>query len=236
MGCWNEAISEGQMALNAAEEFSDNSAISFAAWILSFAYMRKLDLSRAIKYATYAVDRASTPADKAWAQTGLAVAWLKTGEVKKGIQILASTAKTYQAVNWIFGVVWTKAYLGEGYWLNGTYDEAKRVLEESLELAGRYGFRFYIAFSHRILGEISRITTPDQSSAHFEKSISILKEIKAENELALAYGGYGRLYKQQRRIEKAREFFKKALKILESLGTMNEPEKIRKELAELPEI
>ena len=85
------------------------------------------------------------------------------------------------------------------------------------------------------MGEIARKTNPDQSSAYFDKSISILKEIKAENELALAFGGYGRLYKQQRRIERAREFLKKSLEILESLGTMNEPEKIRNELHELSE-
>ena len=234
MGCWNEAISEIQMALNTAEEFSDNSVISFTAWVLSFAYTRKLDLSRAIKYATYAVDKASTPADKAWAQTGLAYAWFKTGEVKKGIQIFASTANTFQAVNWINGVVWAKAFLGEGYWLNGTYNEAKRALEESLELAGRYGFRFYVGFCHRILGEISRITSSDQAYDHFEKSISVAKQIKAKNELALAYAGYGRYYMKKGNIVQAREYLTKALELFEHLGTLVEPDKIRKEMADLP--
>ena len=114
-------------------------------------------------------------------------------------------------------------------------DEAKKTIGESIELASRCGMRFYLGRSYRILGEIVRNTDQDQSSAYFEKSISILKEIKAENELALAYGGVGRLFKQQRRIERASEFLKKALEILVSLGTMNEPEKIREELAELPE-
>jgi flagellin-specific chaperone FliS len=51
-----------------------------------------------------------------------------------------------------------------------------------------------------------------------------LREIKAENELALAFVGYGRLYKQQNQITQAREYLVKALEIFERLGTLLEPE------------
>ncbi|MCK4794293.1 MAG: hypothetical protein KAV87_61770, partial [Desulfobacteraceae bacterium] len=66
-----------------------------------------------------------------------------------------------------------------------------------------------------------------------KKSISILREIKAENELALAYASYGRLYKQREQIAQAREYLTKALEILERLGTLIEPDKVSEELAEL---
>ena len=68
---------------------------------------------------------------------------------------------------------------------------------------------------------------------YFEKCIALDKEIKAENELALAYAGYGGLYKQQGNAEKAKEYLNKALKILDRLGTLIEPEKIRKDLDDL---
>jgi len=234
-GCWNEAISDAQNAMKTAEEFSDNSVVSFAAMTLTSAYLRKGDLSHALEYGEYAVNKAPTPGDKAFAQTALAEVWCRSDEIDKGIQILASIVPMYQAVNWTVGVVTAKSRLGEGYWLAGLYDKAKQVLEESVELAEHCGMRFYLGWGYRILGEIARVTTPDQSSAYFEKSISIFKEIKAENELALAYGGYGRLYKQQRRIEKAREYLIKSLEILERLGTLIEPDMIKMELAELPE-
>ena len=69
-----------------------------------------------------------------------------------------------------------------------------------------------------------------QAAPHFEKSITVLREIKAENELALAYSGFGRLHKQQGNIEQAREYLEKALEIFERLGTLIEPDKVRKEL------
>jgi tetratricopeptide (TPR) repeat protein len=78
------------------------------------------------------------------------------------------------------------------------------------------------------------MTNPSEASSHFEEGIEILSKIKAESELALAYAGYGRFYKQQGRIEQAREYLTKALEIFERLGTMIEPDKVKQELAEFP--
>ena len=126
--------------------------------------------------------------------------------------------------------------LGEGYWLAGENDKAKQTLEEGLEIADRCGARYYSAFAQRILGEIALKTNPAQAVPHFEKSIAVFREIKAENELAMAYAGYGRLYKKQGEIAGAREYLTKALEIFERLGTLIEPDKVSEELAELSEV
>jgi tetratricopeptide (TPR) repeat protein len=125
-------------------------------------------------------------------------------------------------------------YLGEGHWLAGEDEEARQMLLESQEMAERYGMRYYVGFTHRLLGEIAVKTNPAQAVPHFEKSIAYFREIKAENELALAYSGYGRFHRLQGNIEQASEYFGKALEIFERLGTLVRPDKVRKELAELP--
>ena len=53
--------------------------------------------------------------------------------------------------------------------------------------------------------------------------------------MALAYAGYGRLHKQQGKVGQAREYLTKALKIFERLDTLIEPDKVREELAKLPQ-
>ena len=116
---------------------------------------------------------------------------------------------------------------------------ARQTLEELLELANRCGAKFYLGSAHRLLGEVALTTDPIQIAAplaapHFEHSIAILQQIHAENELALAYAGYGRLHQQQGNIAQAREYFTRALRIFERLGTLGEPDKVRKALAELP--
>ena len=68
------------------------------------------------------------------------------------------------------------------------------------------------------------------------ESIAIFREIKAENELAMAYAGYGRLHKQQGEIARAREYLTKALEIFERLGILIQPDKVKQELASLPEV
>ena len=124
--------------------------------------------------------------------------------------------------------------LGEGYWLAGENEKAKQTLEEGLKITDRCGARYYLGWTHRLLGEISLKTNPAQAAGHFEKSISIYQEIKAENELAKAYAGYGRFHKQNNNMAQARVYLTKALEIFERLGTLIEPDKISKELAGLP--
>jgi tetratricopeptide (TPR) repeat protein len=130
-------------------------------------------------------------------------------------------------------------FLGEGYYLAGEYDKAKQTLQELLEIAERWGMKFHIGCAHRLLGELALTINPTQvgeplAAPHFEQSIAILQQIHAENELALAYAGYGRLHQQQGNIAQAREYLTRALGIFERLGTLSEPDKVRQALAELP--
>jgi tetratricopeptide (TPR) repeat protein len=235
LGRWDQAVEEAQKALKVAEESSDNSLITFATWSLMMSYTWKGDLARAIEYGELALRKAQTPADKGWAQRGLALAWCRAGQPKKGIEVLIDALTTFRAGNWIPSVIPTTCTLGEAYWLAGEVDKAKQTLEEGLELVNRCGVRYYLGWVQRILGEIALKANSVQAASHFKKSIAVLQEIKAENELAIAYAGYGRLHKKQGEIAHAREYLTKALEIFERLGTLIEPDKVREILAELPE-
>jgi tetratricopeptide (TPR) repeat protein len=130
-------------------------------------------------------------------------------------------------------------FLGEGYYRAGEYDKAKQTLQELLEIAERWGMKFHIGCAHRLLGELALKTNTAQigvplAAPHFEHSIAIFQQINAENELALTYAGYGRLYQQQGNMSQAREYLTRALEIFERLGTLGEPDKVRQALAELP--
>ena len=235
LGRWDEAVEEGKKALSFAEEFSDNSLISFVAWNLSIAYTWKGDLARAVEYGELAAQKAPTPADKALAQRALAWAWCRSGKTKRGIELLTMVLPIFQAGRFITTEIPLTCFLGEGYWLAGEDDKARQKFEKGLEMAERYGMRYYVGFSRRLLGEITLKTNPTQATPHFEKSITIFQEIKAENELAFAYASYGRFYKQQGDMAKAREYLNRSLEIFERLGTLIEPEKVKELLAELPE-
>lgn len=233
LGRWDEAFAVAQKALEVSEEYSDNSIISFALFVKSWAHLHKGDLNGTIKCAQESLQKAPTLADKTWASAPLSIALNRVGETDKGIELVAPTIPALHAVRWMPGVVNYTAYLGEGYYLAGQFDKARQLLEETLLVARKCGMRWYIAFIHRLLGEIALRTDHPQATQHFEECIAILEEIKAQNDLALAYAGYGRLYKQQGNVGMAREYLTKALEIFERLGTLLEPEKVKRELADL---
>ena len=234
LGRWNEAVEEAEMALRVAEEWSDNSLISFVAMNLSIAYTWKGDLDRAVEYGELAVQKAPTPADKAWGQRSLGWALCRAGEPTKGIELLSGVLSIFRAGRFTNSEIPLMCFLGEGYWLAGEEDKARQTLEKGLEMAEHCGYRYYVGFAHRLLGEIDLKTNPTQAASHFEKSIAMFREIKAENELARAYASYGRYHKKEGRIAKAQEDLTKALEIFERLATLIEPDKVRKVLAELP--
>jgi class 3 adenylate cyclase/tetratricopeptide (TPR) repeat protein len=236
LGRWDEAVEEGQKALSAAEDFSDDSLFSMVAWNLSIVYIWKGDLARAVEYGELAVEKAPTPAEKAWGQRSLAWAWCRSGDTTRGIELLTRMLPIFRAGQFINSEIPLACFLGEGYWLAGEDDKAKQSLEKGLEMAEQYGVRYYAGFAHRLLGESILKTNPTQADPHFEKSIAIFQEIKAENQLAMAYTGYGRLHKKQGETARAQEYLTKALKIFERLGTLIEPDKVREELAGLPEV
>ena len=64
---------------------------------------------------------------------------------------------------------------------------------------------------HRLQGELALQTKPKKAARHFEKSIVILQEIKADYVLALAYAGYGRYFRLRGHLSQPREYLNKAL-------------------------
>jgi tetratricopeptide (TPR) repeat protein len=234
LGRWDAAVQEAQKGLTVAEEFSDNSMISFAAFVLSVVCTAKGDHKRAFDYAERAVQKAPTPADKAWTQTGLAIVWCRTGEPHRTVELLSAVVPMFRAVGYTPGVVYAMYSLGEGYWATGAHDKARQTLERCLELAELCGMRFYIGTAHSLLGKMVSAASPSQAESHFKKCIEVHQEIKAQNELAKAYVGYGRLHKQQGNIAQAREYLTTALDIFKHLGNLLELDKVKEELAGFP--
>jgi tetratricopeptide (TPR) repeat protein len=233
LGKWDQALEEATRAEITAQEYSDANMISWSHRLASVAYIFKGDLGRAVEYGESAVDKAPSPYNKAMARGQLAWALCRSGELRRGIEILTETVRMFSATRYVLGEIWHGTFLGEGYWLSGEYDKARETLEAALERAEGCGSRPLVGLARRLLGEVALKTHPPEAAPHFEKAISIFREIKAENELALAYAGMGRFHKQQANTEQAREYLTKALEIFEHLGTLIEPDKVRKELAEL---
>ena len=234
LGRWDKALEEGRKALAAAEEISDASQICSVASTISVVHNFKGDVSKAEEYGELAVRKAPTPMDKGWAEACLAWAWSRKGDPARGVEILAPFVELAQAAHYLTGVFPGMHWLGEAHWLAGEHEKGRRTLDELRCLAERCGARHYSGLAHATLAAIALETDPAGAAAHFGESIAVFRETKAENDLALACAGYGRLHKRQGRAAEARRYLGEALKIFERLGTAVEPDKVRRDLADLP--
>jgi tetratricopeptide (TPR) repeat protein len=180
LGRWHEAVEDGKEALKVAEEFSDNSLISFAAWHICLAFMMKGDLGQAVKYGEMAVQKAPTHADRVWAQGFLAWAWCRAGEPHRGIEALANAASISKARRFRWAEVGYAVSLGEGYFLAGEYEKASQTLKEVLELGERSDIKWFIGLAHLLLGQVALKTDPTQAAHHFEQSFASFQKTKAD--------------------------------------------------------
>jgi len=180
-----------------------------------------------------AVAKAPTTGDKVWSQSFLSWAWCRAGQPERGVEFLVEAVAMQRAARFIWSEVCALC-LGEAYWRLGDRENARQTLEEVEVNAGRCGMRFIVGSARRLLGELAARENPTRAAALFEASIATLGQIKAENELALACAGYGRLHARQGNIARARPLLIQALAIFERLGTLGEPDEIRRELTALP--
>ena len=233
VGRWNEAIEASLKGIELAESYNDNSMVCCAGRELTLAYTCMGNIAKAIEYGELISEKATTPADKAYAQRSFGWTLCRSGVTNRGIDLMVEALPLFKAGKWMPGIIPMACMLGEGYLLAEDHINARKTLEEGIETFEQHNTPFYLGCAHRLLGEVLIKDDVDLAASHLEKSIEILHEIKAENELAYAYAGYGRLHGLNGRPEEAIQFMMKGLEIFERLDTLNEPDKILEELADL---
>jgi tetratricopeptide (TPR) repeat protein len=157
------------------------------------------------------------------------------GQSRRGIELLVGILPILKGVRFAPLELWITSFLADAYWLVGEQRKGCQTARELLRIAEAHGGRYSIGHAHFLLGEMSLEMNSTQAASHFQNSIAVFQEIKAENALAMAYAGYGRLHKQQGNTERAREYLTQALEIFERLDTLIEPDKVREQLEDLPE-
>ena len=233
-----EAIGDAERALQAAERFGDDGALVMAWTALGLAHTFRGDVVRGIEYSMKALDKAPTPVERAVAQAGLGTAFCRGDEPQRGIEILGPLVAIARAAQHR-SIEITAGMLAEGYLRAGQLEAAKETLEETVRLAEEFGMKYSLGRALRLLGDHALAANPAQgapplAAPYLERAVATLERLGAENELALALASHGRVRAAQGEIGAARRDLARALEIFERLGTLREPEQVRRELAALP--
>jgi predicted ATPase/class 3 adenylate cyclase len=234
LGKWRHAIQEGKSALNVAMQTNDDSLVSLAASNLTLSYCFQGDTDAALYYGRLAVKNAKTPGDTSRSKRSLGWALCRSGQTEMGIKYLEDAVlPMFQSGGFKAFEIPLQCFLGDGYWMGGDHQKALKVLKKGLAMAEKSNGRFFIGFASRIMAQMYTKNDPLQSESLFKRSIGIFKELKAENEMAMAMIGYGWLCKSQNNDSLAHDIFQQALEIFNRLGTKFDENEIKKAVGPL---
>ena len=125
--------------------------------------------------------------------------------------------------------------LADAYLTAGDYVRAHQLLLEIHAAAARREASFFLGASGRCLGEVALAQgDAEEAVRRLEAAIETLRASGSENELGLALGALGRAKRLVGNDVEATAIAKEALAILDRLGTLEEPDRLRHELAAEP--
>ena len=241
MGKWDQAVQEAERALRYGTAAEDDSFVSFSLFALGDAQVDRGSISEGINYLQQAVQRAPTPGDRYWAQVGLGCAQARAGDASAGRDLLRALVPISHASGFVWFDLYIQVHLGWADMREGQLESARTLLEGVLEPSERRGMRPLLIWAYRLLGEAmaasaDSIQDYERAAECFERSMALCRQTGAENQLALAHAGLGRLLARQERFADGHGHLTTALEIFGRLGTLGEPEQVRADLVQLPGI
>jgi tetratricopeptide (TPR) repeat protein len=121
--------------------------------------------------------------------------------------------------------------LGEAYRAAGDRQRASKTLNKVRGAAVSTPLSYFAVRSSRLLGEIAlEQGNTGEAETLLRTAIDAARSTASANELGLALGAYGRLQQALGDLAAAREHIGEALEILERLGTLEAPSRLRSEL------
>jgi class 3 adenylate cyclase/tetratricopeptide (TPR) repeat protein len=226
-----EAEREAEGALATGDERSDLAILSFSRALLADAYLQYRDWNRALEEAQASLAVAPTPYFRGFPQAYLAAALCRTGEAEQGIGILDFIEPLARASDeWIS---WMSVALlrAESLLSIGDYQRAEPTLRELVAEGERVRSPWTITQSNRMLAECLLATGEGDAAEHLDRAIEVARAMGMKNDLALALAVDGRRLRADGDEIAGRERLTEALVLFEDIGTLEEPERIRGELA-----
>jgi tetratricopeptide (TPR) repeat protein len=165
----------------------------------------------------------------------LAPALCHMGAVDEGLPFLEEIVPMAKAARHELAWTFLSPRLADAYLTAGDYLRAHQLLLEIHAAAARREARFFLGASGRRLGEVALdLGDADEAVRLLGPAIETLRASRSENELGLALGALARARRLTGHDVEAMAIAQDALAILDRLGTLEEPDRLRHELAAEP--
>ncbi len=234
-GRWEAALHEVDDAVATGVKRSDAAMVSFCNAIGALVCVEKRDWATAIDYGNAAKETAPTVYFRGFAFGFTASALCHEGAVDEGLPVLEQIVPMAKAARHELAWTFLAPRLADAYLTAGDYERAHRLLLEIHTAAATRRASFFLGSSGRCLGEVALAQgDAEEAVRRVEPAIEVLRASGSENELGLALGARARAKRLMGDDMEATASAREALAILDRLGTLEEPDRLRHELAAEP--
>ncbi len=233
LGEWERSLEYCRRALEHGQAVNDLRLKVVSWWRTGWTHIQRGDTQTGLRCCEEALTMSPSPFDAAMARAAKGYGMIKSGHVEAGTKELADAVAWFDRAHLRLTHSSFALCLGDGYLRRGERLRARAIFEEVLTTSRELGYRHLEGIAHRLLGESLVPDNPAAAAHELEKAIPILEEVEARNEVAKALVTQAELRRAAGDPGGARELLERALAIFETLGTLDEPSRVRAALTTL---
>jgi class 3 adenylate cyclase/tetratricopeptide (TPR) repeat protein len=204
LGEFGEGIARADEGVRLAEAAARPFDLVTAYFGAGHLYLRQGDLHKAVPLLERCLALVQAADFQAWfaaIESSLGYTYALSGRIPEAFDLLEQAASRQRGRYRL-----RLAYLGEAYLLAGRAEDAMRLAQRSLDLCRKRKERGHGAWTVRLLGEIAAYQSEVEAAEdYFRQALALSEEIGMRPLLARCHLGFGKLYRQRGKHQKAQE-------------------------------
>ncbi len=233
MGEWARALEYCRRARDHGQAANDLRLKVVGWWRTGAVHVARGDVDAGLRCYEEALALSPIPFDAAMIRAGQGHAMIKAGQVAAGLAQLEEAIAWFERANLPYTRLSWLWPLAEGYLKQADRSRARAIAEEVLATSRGLGYRHFEALAERVLGESLAVEDPPAAASHLDMATRIFEDLGASNHVAKALVVRAELCRAAGDRMGAQALLERALAIFESLGTLDEPPRVRATLVAL---
>ena len=230
-GHWRESLEYCRRALEHGQAVDDLRLKAVGWWRTALTDVERGDVEGGLRCCEEALALSPIPFDLAMTRAVRGYGRVKAGNTAGGMAELREALEWLERSHLRYQRARFALWLADGHLRAGEPSRARGVIEEVLGISRDFGYRRVEGEAERLLSESLIAEDPTGAADHLATAERILEEVGARNELAKALAARGGLRRAAGDVVSARKLLESALATFEELGTLDEPPRVRAELA-----
>jgi tetratricopeptide (TPR) repeat protein len=233
LGEWKASLDYCRRALDHSSALKDLRIQTRGWWRMASACVQQGDLERAFECCNEVLALAPIPYDIAMARAIRGYGEIKAGRVDAGMAELREAAEWFENAHLRHTHLRLDLWLAEGHLFRGDRASARPLIEKVLRASRETGYVYFEGLACGLMGECLANEAPTVAGEWIEIAIRILERMDARNDLAKAMVTRAALLQREGDVATARKLLERADGIFCTLGTRDEPAKVKGALGAL---